>query len=182
MGFKLLGEETIYRGRVFNLVRAHFRLPNGKEPTFDLVKHHGAVVIVPVDQQGKIWFVRQFRIGAEQELLELPAGVLEKGEKPEQSAAREIQEEIGMAPGQLQKLGEFYMVPGYSTEKLHAYLATGLYASSLPGDDDELLERVSLPIQEAYEMARSGKIQDGKTLALLLLAQPILSRMADGNL
>jgi ADP-ribose pyrophosphatase len=133
MGFRLLNEELIYRGRVFDLVRAHFRLPNGKEPTFDLVKHHGAVVIVPVDQEGNIWFVRQFRIGAEKDLLELPAGVLESGESPEASAAREIQEEIGMASGQLEKLGEFYMVPGYSTEKLHAYLATGLYESkSMP--------------------------------------------------
>src|SRR5512146_579780 len=110
MSFKLLGEETVYHGRVFDLVRAHFRLSNGKEPTFDLVKHHGAVVILPVDQQGNIWFIRQFRIGAEQELLELPAGVLEKNEALEESAARETREEIGMAPGRLQKLGEFYMV------------------------------------------------------------------------
>jgi ADP-ribose pyrophosphatase len=174
MSFKLLSEETVYRGRVFDLVRAHFQMPNGKEPTFDLVKHHGAVTIVPVDAQGKIWFVRQFRIGAKQELLELPAGVLEEGENPEESAARETREEIGMAPGELRKLGEFYMVPGYSTEKLHAYLATGLYPSALPADEDELLEKVSLPISEVYEMARSGKIQDGKTLACLLLAQPIL--------
>jgi nudix-type nucleoside diphosphatase (YffH/AdpP family) len=182
MSFKFLDEETIYRGRVFDLVRIHFQLPNGKEPTFDLVKHHGAVVILPVDQQGNIWFVRQFRIGAEQDLLELPAGILEKDEVPEASAARETQEEIGMAPGQLQKLGEFYMVPGYSTEKLHAFLATGLYASALPTDEDELLERVALPIQKVYEMARSGKIQDGKTLAVLFLAEPVISQLSGGKL
>ncbi len=179
MSFKLLDEEIIYRGRVFDLVRAHFRLSNGKEPTFDLVKHHGAVVIVPVDTDGNIWFVRQFRIGAQQDLLELPAGLLETGESPEVSAAREIQEEIGMASGQLEKLGEFYMVPGYSTEKLNAYLATGLYPSVLPSDEDELLERVALPIEEVYRMAESGKIQDGKTLACLLLARPILDRMIE---
>jgi ADP-ribose diphosphatase len=181
MTFKILDEEMVYRGRVFNLVRAHFRLPNGKEPTFDLVKHGGAVVIVPIDQQGNIWFVRQFRIGAGLELLELPAGLLEKDEVPEASAAREIQEEIGLAPTQIEKLGEFFMVPGYSTEKLHAYLATGLYPSSLPTDEDELLEPVKMPIQEAYEMARSGKIQDGKTLAALLLAQPRLARLMGGQ-
>lgn len=180
MSFKLLGEENVYRGRVFDLVKVHFRLSNGKEPTFDLVKHHGAVVILPVDVDGNIWFVRQFRIGAEQELLELPAGLLEEGETPEASAAREIQEEIGMASGELISLGEFYMVPGYSTEKLHAFLATGLYPSSLPTDEDELLERVSLSIQETYALVRSGKILDGKTLAVLLLAQPQLVRLA-GN-
>ncbi len=172
MSFQPLDEETIYHGRIFDLVRAHFRLPNGKEPIFDLVKHHGAVVILPVDQQGNIWFVRQFRIGAGQELLELPAGLLEKEETPESCVSREIQEEIGMAAGHIERLGEFYMVPGYSTEKLHAYLATGLYPSSLPTDEDELLAHVSLPIREVNDMVRSGKIQDGKTLATLLLAQP----------
>jgi nudix-type nucleoside diphosphatase (YffH/AdpP family) len=178
MSFTLLDEEIIYRGRVFDLARVHFRLKNGIEPTFDLVKHHGAVVIVPVDTQGNIWFVRQFRIGAEQDLLELPAGLLEKGESLEESAAREVREEIGMAPGHLEKLGEFYMVPGYSTEKLHAYLATGLYASALPTDEDELLERTALPIEEVYAMAESGQIQDGKTLACLLLARPVLIQLA----
>ena len=173
-----ISEELIYRGRVFDLVRAHFRLPNGKEPTFDLVKHHGAVVILPIDQQGNIWFVRQFRIGAGQDLLELPAGLLEDGESPEASAAREIQEEIGMAADRLEELGEFYMVPGYSTEKLRAYLATGLYPSTLPADDDELLERIALPIQEVYAMAETGQIQDGKTLAILLLARPAIARLA----
>jgi ADP-ribose pyrophosphatase len=177
MGFNLLDEEMIYHGRVFDLVRAHFRLPNGKEPTFDLVKHHGAVVVVPVDQNGNIWFVRQFRIGAGQDLLELPAGLLETGEGPEASAARETQEEIGMAPGHLEKLGEFYMVPGYSTEKLYAYLATGLYASALPTDEDELIERTALPIDEVYRMAEAGEIQDGKTLASLLLARPAIERL-----
>ncbi len=172
MSFQPLDEETIYHGRIFDLVRAHFRLPHGKEPIFDLVKHHGAVVILPVDQQGNIWFVRQFRIGAGQELLELPAGLLEKEETPESCVSREIQEEIGMAAGHIERLGEFYMVPGYSTEKLHAYLATGLYPSSLPTDEDELLAHVSLPIREVNDMVRSGKIQDGKTLATLLLAQP----------
>ncbi len=177
MSFQSIDEEMIYQGRVFSLVRVHFRLPNGKEPTFDLVKHHGAVTIVPVDIHGNIWFVRQFRIGAEQDLLELPAGLLEEGETPESSAAREIQEEIGMAPGKLTKLGEFYMVPGYSTEKLTAYLATELYGSSLPADEDELLEQVSFPVRVVYEMAHTGKITDGKTLAALLLAQPMLNEL-----
>ncbi len=178
MSFQLLDEETVYHGRVFDLVRAHFRLPNGKEPTFDLVKHGGAAVILPVDQQGNIWFVRQFRIGAEQELLELPAGLVEKDETPEECVFREIREEIGMAAGHIERLGEFYMVPGYSTEKLYAYLATGLYPSALPTDEDELLSHVSLPIREVYALALSGKIQDGKTLATLLLAQPALQKLA----
>ena len=178
MSFQPLDEETIFRGKVFDLVRVHFRLPNGKEPIFDLVKHPGAVTILPVDAAGNIWFVRQFRIGAEKDLLEFPAGLLEKDESPEASAAREVQEEIGMAAGKLEKLGEFYMVPGYSTEKITAYLATGLYPSTLPTDEFELLEKVSLPIQKVFEMVRAGDIQDGKTLATLLLAMPRLIKIA----
>ena len=178
MSYQSLDEETIFRGKVFDLVRIHFRLPNGKEPIYDLVKHSGAVTILPVDAAGNIWFVRQFRIGAEKDLLELSAGLVEEGESPETSAAREVQEEIGMAAGKLEKLGEFYMVPGYSTEKITAYLATELYASALPTDEFELLEKVSFPIQKVLEMVQAGEIQDGKTLAALLLALPRLLKIA----
>lgn len=178
MSYQPLDEETIYRGKVFDLVRVHFRLENGKEPVFDLVRHRGAVTILPVDAQGNIWFVRQFRIGAEKNLLELPAGLVEDGETIEASALREVREEVGMAARTLELLGEFYMVPGYSTEKLTAYLATGLYDSALPTDEDELLERVYLPVQQVFEMVRAGEIQDGKTLATLLLAMPRLVQLA----
>lgn len=176
MVFKKIREELIYQGRVFDLVKAVFRVPSGKEHNYDLVKHHGAVVIVPVDSQGRILFVRQFRIGADKELLELPAGLLEENETPESSAAREIQEEVGMAAQALEKLGEFYMVPGYSTEKLHAFLATGLSPSSLPTDEDEYLELVAIPIPDVFEKIRAGEMEDGKTLASLLLAQPFLQK------
>jgi ADP-ribose pyrophosphatase len=174
MSFQPLHEESIYHGRVFDVARIQFQLPNGKTPTYDLVKHRGAVTILPIDAEGKIWFVKQFRLGAGQDLLELPAGLLEEGESMESSAAREIQEEIGLAPGKLQKLGEFYMVPGYSTEKIYAYLATELYPSRLPQDENEAIECIAIPAAKAYEMARAGEIQDGKTLAALLLAGPIL--------
>lgn len=175
--YEILDEETVYQGKVFDLVRIRFRMPNGKEPRYDIVKHHGAVTILPVDQEGKIWFVRQYRVGAEKILLELPAGVLEEGEPVEASANRELQEEIGQAAGKLQKLGEFYMVPGYSTEKLNAFLATELYASSLPVDEDELLEKISIPITEVFEMVYRGEIHDGKTIATLLLAKRTLSEL-----
>jgi ADP-ribose pyrophosphatase len=171
MGFELLGEEIVYRGKVFNLARTRFRLENGKVLTYDLVKHQGAVVVIPIDEQGNIIFVRQFRIGAEQSLLELPAGLLEEGEQAGACAMREVQEETGMAPGVLERLGEFYMVPGYSTEKLQVFLATRLYESSLPMDEDEFIEREPIPVSEAYRMASEGRLLDGKTLAALFLAQ-----------
>lgn len=176
MSYTVLHEETIYRGKVFDLTRIRFRLPNGKEPVFEIVKHHGAVTVLPIDDQGNVWFIRQFRLGAGQELLELPAGLLEDGESAENSAAREVQEEIGMAASHLERLGEFYMVPGYSTEKLEIYLATGLYPSVLPTDEFEMIEKVVVPLAEALRMARSGEIKDGKTLAALFLAQPHLEK------
>ena len=82
-----------------------------------------------------------------------------------------------MAAGKMVRLGAFYMVPGYSTEKIVAFLATGLYDSALPTDEDEFLERVSIPAVQVYEMIRAGSVEDGKTLAALLLAQPYLSKM-----
>ncbi len=176
MDFKQVHQEVIYSGRVFDLARVRYRLPDGREHTYDLVSHHGAVTILPVDDEGNIFFVRQFRIGAQENLLELPAGVLEEGEAPEASARREVQEEIGMSAVQLTRLGEFFMVPGYSTEKLVAYLATGLSASSLSQDEDEFLEPQSIPAREVYAMAHRGEIRDGKTLATLLLAQPHLQK------
>ena len=176
MDYETLGQDIIYSGRIFDLKHVHLRLPNGKQQTYDLVAHHGAVTILPVDDEGNIWFVRQFRVGAGQLLLELPAGVLEADELPEASAQREVQEEIGMAAGQIEKLGEFYMVPGYSTEKLIIFLATGLHASTLPQDEDEFLDKVVIPARKVYEMALRGEIQDGKTLATLLLALPILQK------
>lgn len=175
MDYELLEEKTIYQGKIFNLVETRFRLANGAELTYDLVKHHGAVVVIPVNRQGNILFVRQFRIGAEKALLELPAGLLEEGERPEDCAAREIQEETGMAPGKLTRLGEFFMVPGYSTEKMQVFLANDLYESRLAGDADEFIERVAIPVETAYQMARDGQILDGKTLAALFLAVPRFS-------
>jgi ADP-ribose pyrophosphatase len=175
MNHQTLSEDHIYQGPIFDLVRIRVRLPNEKEHNYDLVKHHGAVTILPVDAQGNIWFVRQYRVGAEQHLLELPAGLLEEGEEAQASAGRELREEVGLAAGQLKWLGEFYMVPGYSTEKMQAFLATELYESILPTDEDEFIEKVAIPVAEVYRMVYAGQIQDGKTLATLLLAQLYLN-------
>ena len=140
----------------------------------DIVEHNGAVTIVPVDSDGQIWFVRQYRHPAESVLLELPAGVMEESEGPEASALRELREEIGMAAGKLLKIGEFFLAPGYSTEYMHVYLATDLRPAPLPGDEGELIEIEGIPIQRAYAHIREGVYRDSKTLATLLLAQPYL--------
>lgn len=173
--FKLINSKTVYSGRIFRVEVVEMRLPDGKVRSFDLVQHSGAVALVPVDNEGRILFVRQYRLGAGRDLLELPAGTLEAGEDPDSCAAREIREETGLAAKKIQKLGAFFMAPGYSSEYLHIYLATGLYPDRLTGDEDEFLELEAIPVEKVYEMVRAGQLEDGKSLAALLLAQPWLN-------
>lgn len=171
MAFKILNRENIYKGRVFELQRLNILLPDERQASYDIISHPGAVTLVPVDNEGNILFVRQFRVAVDREMLELPAGTLNPGEKPEICAAREIREETGMAAKSIIKIGEFFLAPGYSSEHMHIFLATGLYPNPLDADDDEFLQVEKIPISHAYEMAISGEIQDGKSIASLLLAQ-----------
>jgi len=174
MIFESIDQETVYQGRVFNVRRERIRTPRGAIVPLDIVEHRGAVTMIPVDQDGQILFVRQYRHPAGKFLLELPAGVMETDEAPEISAHREVREETGMAAEKLIKVGEFFLAPGYSTEYMHVFLATGLYPAPLPGDADEILSLVKVPIQEAYRMALDGEIQDAKSLAALFLARNLL--------
>jgi ADP-ribose pyrophosphatase len=174
MDFTILSRKTIYEGRVFDVQKVLVRLPDGREHEYDLVSHSGAVTLVPVDQDGNMWFVRQFRLGALQDLLELPAGLMEMNEPPEISAGRELREEIGMAANELRELGQFYMAAGYSSEYMYIYLATGLNPSPLEQDEDEFLQVQAIPVKQVYEMVHANQIHDGKTLAALLLAEPFL--------
>jgi ADP-ribose pyrophosphatase len=177
MAFEIIRSERIYQGRVFGVRCDTVSLPNGKSVELDIVEHPGAVTMVPVDDQGNLWFVRQYRHAGGVELLELPAGSLEPGEPPEDCAYREVREEIGMAAGHIKKIGEFYMAPGYSTEFLQIYLATDLRPAPLPADDDEFLTVEAIPIRQVFAMVEAGQIHDCKTLASLYLARPILVDM-----
>ena len=171
MKYQTLQSEPAYQGKAFRVRRDQVRLPDGQLTRLDIVEHIGAVTILPLDADGRIWFVRQYRHAAAQELLELPAGTLEPGEPPEACARREIREETGLAAGELHKLGEFFLAPGYSTEYMHVFLATDLRPDPLPGDQDEFLSVEALPVGKVFEMIARGEIQDAKTLAALLLAR-----------
>jgi ADP-ribose pyrophosphatase len=175
MKFETTHTESIYQGRAINVWREQVLYPDGRKATIEVIKHPGAVTILPLDQQGNIWFVRQYRHPAGQLLLELPAGTREPGEAPEITAAREIREEIGMAAESLEELNGFYMVPGYSTEYMHTYLATGLYPAPLAMDENEYIQVEKYPIAEVYTMFDRGEFIDGKTLALLAAARKRLT-------
>lgn len=171
MEFKILNTESIFQGRAINLWLEQVRYPDGREVSFEIIRHPGAVTILPVDDDGMVWFVRQYRPTVREMFLELPAGTLEKGEAPEITAAREIREEIGMAAGELTHLGGFYASPGYSTEYLHAFLATKLTPSPLAQDDGEFIEIEKYPLNEIHNMVERGIIQDSKTIATIALAR-----------
>jgi ADP-ribose pyrophosphatase len=128
------------------------------------------VTILPVDNKtwsGSCTVSPSYR----QDAAGTPAGTLNPGELPEVSAHRELREEIGMAAGKLSKLGEFFLAPGYSSEYMHVFYATDLYAAPLPGDEDEFLSILKVPRSRVRELVGSGEIQDGKTLAALFLAK-----------
>jgi ADP-ribose pyrophosphatase len=176
MDFEILNRNERFIGHAFNVSQVGIRLPNGRERQYDLVEHSDSIAIVPVDHAGRIYFVSQYRVGSESELLELPAGVMETGETPLECAKREIREEIGMAAEEMQQLGGFYLAAGYANEYMTVFLAAGLYESPLDPDADEFLNISTMTIPEAYAFAREGKFHDGKTLAALLLAQPFIQK------
>ena len=175
MKYSLIHSETIHQGRIFDLRVDTVELPDGQSTRLDIIRHPGAVVVLPLDAHGNILFVRQYRHAAGVELLELPAGALEVGEEPQDCALREIREETGMAADELRKIGDFYLAPGYSTEHLHIYLASKLRPDPLPGDEDEFLSVESIPVGQAYTLAEQGEIKDAKTLASLMLAHAYLA-------
>jgi len=174
MPFELLHTETLMKGRAFTIRRDTLKTPDGRETKFDIVEHGGSVIIIPMDAEGNLLFVRQYRHAAGMDLLELPAGTRDGNEPFEECAAREIREETGMEAGTLMHVGSFYLAPGYSTEYMGVFLATDLKHNPLEADDDEFLSVEKMPVKKALQMAERGEMPDAKTLAALLLARPYL--------
>ena len=180
MPIQYLKSELIYESRAFKVKRDTVRMPDGRLAHYDVVEHVAAVTLVPVDLAGNMYFVRQYRSGLHDLLLELPAGILNAGEEPETCAKREIREEIGQAAGKIEPIGEVYLSPGYSTEYMYFFLATELFPSPLEQDEDEFLDIETIPVDQVYTLAEAGSLKDGKTLAALLLARPRLKALFPG--
>lgn len=174
MSFELIRSEKVYSGRAFSIRRDQVLLPDKRQTDLDIVDHVGSVVILPIDAQGNILFVRQYRHAVGLDLLELPAGTLEPGEEAETCAHREVREETGMSAGSLQPLGGFFLAPGYSTEYMHVYLASDLSVDPLDADADEFLSVEKIPVRKALSMASQGLLPDAKSLAAFHLAASFL--------
>src|SRR4051794_25640567 len=170
---KILNSQKVFEGRVFSVT---VDTVTEGELTYqrEVVHHRGSAVIVPVFDDGTVALVRQYRHPAVRYLLEVPAGTLAEGERPETGAARELQEELGLVAASLEKLSEFFVSPGFCEEKMWLYLATDLKQTEQRLEEDEVIEIVRLPIDCALQMISEGEIEDAKTIIGLLLAAPRL--------
>ena len=166
-----INQETVFSGRIIEARVDTVLMPDGKQITREVVQHPGAVAIIPIDKEDNVLLVRQYRYAAGQSLLELPAGVVEAGESPDDTAQRELQEEIGYATRDLRALGGVYSSPGFCTEFLYLYIARDLVPSKLPGDDDEDISVETIPMSRVDRLIRLGEIQDAKSVAGLLMAR-----------
>lgn len=168
---KQLTSEQIYDGKVVKLYKDTVELKDGKTSVREIVRHPGAVCVVPITDKGQIIMVRQFRYPFGKVFLEIPAGKLEPGEDPRAAAMRELSEETGAETTQLEDLGVYCSSVAIFDEKIHMYLARGLKLGGTPHTDEgEFLEIVHMPFHDAVEMILDGKIQDGKTQTAILKA------------
>jgi ADP-ribose diphosphatase len=153
---------TVYDGKLFDVTVERW---GGRDR--EIVEHPGAVAIVAVGDEGRVALVRQRREAVREHLLELPAGTLEEGESPLQSARRELEEETGLTGGTWRRLGTFYTTPGFCRERMHVFVAEGVEAGDAKPEEDEELELVHWDTAEIG--ARIGELEDAKTIAGLLL-------------
>jgi len=168
---QLLKSIEIFRGRIFDVTIDSVR-EGDKTYSREVVHHPGSAVIIPVFEDGSVALVRQYRHPAVRYLLEAPAGTLNRGERPEEGAARELEEELGFVAGKLDKLSEFFVSPGFCEEKMWVYLATEMTETKQQLEDDEIVVVVRLPFAQVLEMITAGEIEDAKTIIGLMLAAP----------
>ena len=162
--------KLVYEGRILDLRVDTVRLPSGRLTTREIAEHLDSVCMVPLDNQGKVLLVRQYRKSVESNLLEVPAGGIDENEAPEAAALRELQEEVGYTARKIVRLAGFWVSPGWCTEFMYAYLATELSPAQLEADFDEDIAVIRVPLADTLDLITRGEIQDAKSVASLLLA------------
>ncbi|KMK76097.1 NUDIX domain-containing protein [Alkalihalobacillus pseudalcaliphilus] len=156
--------QAIYQGRIIDLQIEDVLLPNGETSKREVVKHPGAVGIIPITSEGKLVMVRQYRKALEKVIVEIPAGKLDHQEEPIACAKRELQEETGYVSNSMDFVVSFYTSPGFANEIIHIYVAGGLEKKEMALDEDEFLDVIEVSIEEAEEMIQNQIIHDAKTI------------------
>lgn len=167
---KTIETNAIYEGKIISLQVDEVVLPDGQQAKREIVKHPGAVALIPVTDEGRMILVRQFRKALERTIIEIPAGRIEPGEDPKLTAIRELEEETGLGTKEITYLQTFATSPGFADEILHLYVARELYTIDHPaeGDEDEFIDVLEVTIEEAEEMVKNGEIYDAKTAFAVL--------------
>ena len=171
-----IDEETVFRGKLIDVSHMRVRLADGRTALREIVNHHGGAAVVPVDGEGYVYMVRQHRVAPNEVMLEIPAGKLDApGEDPRACAIRELEEETGLRADTVRLLTHMLPTPGYCTERLGLYLATGLTQHERHLDADEFLRVERMPLCEAVERVMRGELTDAKTALGLLMAARVMN-------
>ena len=167
---RLISSRTVFEGDLIAVRVDEIELANGSRATREIVPHPGAAAVVPLLPEGRVLMIRQYRHAAGKVLWELPAGLLEEGEDPEDAARRELAEEVGYKAEELTPLFSTYLSPGFSCEVLHLFLARGLCMVKARAESDENIRAISLPLSEAVGMVERGEVQNAAAICGLLAA------------
>ena len=168
---KITNTERIYSGKVVKLDVHDVQLPDGTTAQRELLDHAGAVAIVALDEEDNVLLIRQYRLGPRQVMVEVPAGMLEpdEGDAPASAAIRELREETGYRPNQIERIGGWFVAPGYSSEYIHLFIARDLVLDPMEGDEDEFIELFRTPFSEAIAMVERGEITNTTAICSLLI-------------
>lgn len=171
---KTLNSELRFKGGILEFYQDTVLLENEKTASRDVIRHPGGVCVVAINEKKEVYFVKQFRYPHKKVLLEIPAGKLEWGENPLECGKRELREEAGFTAEEFISLGCLYPTPAYDTEIIYMYLAKGLKSTEQDLDDDEFLDVLTIPLDEAVKMVMNNEIEDAKTQLALLKASVLL--------
>ena len=178
---KKLSSEEIFDGVAIHLFKDEILLPNGNKGIREVIRHPGAVCVLPVTEDGQVVFVNQFRYALNKVTLEVPAGKLEKGEDPMEAALRELSEETGLTANNIFSIGDLYTTPALIDEVIHMYIATDLIEGEQHLDEDEFVNTLKMPLNEAVDMVMNGEIKDSKTQTIILKADKYFQKQGEGN-
>lgn len=173
---KRISRKRVYKGKIFTVAEDTIQFPNGNTSKWDMLLHDGAAAVVPIDSDGNIVLVEQYRGVEDGQVLEIPAGKLDKGESPLQCASRELEEETGYKPTEILLVGSIYSAVGFSDEIIHLYVAIGLEKGQINLDEDEYVTIKKFTMDQTIDMILSGDIKDSKTISAVMMVKEMIAK------